>query len=121
MRDLELVPVIEQGPAERAGLPVAQVVSADLRPVRRVDWTSKLRGGKHPEARRIRQHSRQLGEVDEGQWTRFTRRPVLEVTGNRERQKWGSAPCAWRTVAEAFSESVTELHLDGADAEPAAT
>lgn len=33
----------------------------------------------------------------------------------------GPAPCAWRTVAETFSEFVAELRLDGADAEPAAT
>jgi hypothetical protein len=32
-----------------------------------------------------------------------------------------SAPCAWRTVTETFSEFVAELHLDGADAEPTAT
>lgn len=32
----------------------------------------------------------------------------------------GSAPYAWRTVAETFSEFVAELSLDGADVEPAA-
>jgi hypothetical protein len=32
-----------------------------------------------------------------------------------------SAPYAWRTVAETFSEFVAELRLDGAHAEPAAS